>query len=165
MRQKVLRVEITFLPWKRAYKQAKAGNFDGTFVWSKESDREQDFYYSDPIFEDSMVFFHLKRTPFEWETMDDLKGLRIGCTLGYNYGDAFRAAENAGELIVEKVPKDIQNFRKLLRERVALVPLEMPVGYYILQKHFTPEEIGQVTHHPKTIKTRGLLSPLAKASR
>ena len=148
-----LEVEITFLPWRRAYAQAEAGDFDGTFGWSRESGREQDFYYSEPIFEDSMVFFHLKRTPFEWETMDDLKGLRIGCTFEYYYGDAFRSAEDAGKLTVERVPKDIQNFRKLLRERVALVPLEKSVGYYILQNYFTPEEIGQVTHHPKAIKT------------
>jgi len=145
-------VEIILLPWKRAYEQAKAGDFDGTFAWSKNSDRKQDFYYSDPVFRDSMVFFHLKQTPFEWETMDDLKGLRIGCTLEYNYGDAFRTAEHAGKLTVDWVSKDIQNFRKLLRERVALVPLESSVGYYILQNHFTLEEIQRVTHHPKAIR-------------
>ena len=148
-----LAAEITFLPWKRAYEQARAGDFDGTFAWSRESDRERDFYYSDPIFSDSMVFFHLKQMPFEWETMDDLKGLRIGCTLGYNYGDAFRAAEKAGKLTIDWVPKDMQNFRKLLRERVALVPLEAPAGYYILRNHFTPEEIGKVTYHPKAVRT------------
>lgn len=145
--------EITFLPWKRAYEQAKAGNFDGTFVWSKESDREEHFYYSDPIFEDSMVFFHLKHTPFEWESMDDLEGIRMGCTLGYNYGDSFRAAAHDGELTIDWVPKDIQNFRKLLRGRVTLVPLEVTVGHHILQNHFTVNEIQQVTHHPRPIKT------------
>jgi polar amino acid transport system substrate-binding protein len=42
-------VQLSWLPWKRGYDEAKLGNFAATFPYLKTPDREQDFYYSDVL--------------------------------------------------------------------------------------------------------------------
>ena len=43
------KAEFHFFPWARAYEWGKTGEYDGTAVWLKKPEREQDFYYSDPV--------------------------------------------------------------------------------------------------------------------
>ena len=41
-----------------------------------------------------------KEKAIDWQTIDDLKGLKVGATTGYFYGEAFAHAEKAGEITV-----------------------------------------------------------------
>ena len=148
-----IKVEYKFLPWKRAFESAKSGKYEGSVVWSYSAEREEDFYYSDSVIEGNTVFFHLKNYVFNWNTIEDLKGIKIGGTTGYSYGDTFDQAEKAGNLEVHRVTHDYQNFLMLLRGRAQIVPLELEVGYRLLQKHLSPEEVERITHHPKPLKT------------
>lgn len=145
-------VEYGFFPWKRALLLAQKGKWDGSAVWSFTEDRKQHFYYSDPVIETKWVFFHLRSTKFDWKTIEDLKGLRIGATLEYDYEKAFEDAEKAGTINVQRVPKDEQNFEKLVRARIDIFPQELNVGYAMLNKLFTKKEVRQFTHHPRPIK-------------
>ncbi|MFN2361007.1 MAG: substrate-binding periplasmic protein [Marinobacter sp.] len=144
-------VEFHFLPWKRAYREAAAGEHDATAIWMHAADREQDFVYSDPVMKERFVLFHRKDAPLEWSRMADLSDLRLGGSIGYSYGSNFdRALENGG-LNVEWVASTELNFRRLAFGRIDAFPEEINVGYYILRRGLEPEEARKITHHPQPV--------------
>ncbi len=139
--------------WKRAYHEAKIGKVDGTLVWSKKAEREAEMYYSDVIIAGKTnVFFHLKETRFDWKTMNDLKGMMLGGTLGYTYGKAFDDAEKKGLFQVVRVRDESLNFKILLRKRIIAFVSEVKAGTDMLNKLYLPEEIAQITYHPKPVR-------------
>ena len=148
-----IETEYTLFPPARAYKSAKEGIYDGIvgFVWSEE--REKSFYYSEPIFQAPLLLFHLKEFRFNWETIDDLRGVRIGITAKNYYGPAFHKALDAGKLIVDEASKDVIQFDKLLRHRIKVFPMNFYTGYYMIQGKFSPEQATLFTHHPRPLKT------------
>ena len=115
--------------------------------------REKFFYFSGPVLDSRFVFFHLKSYDFDWKAISDLKGLEIGGTNKYNYGEAFQNAEKAGDLWVDRVPSDEMNFEKLLNGRIQIFPMDILVGYYMLNQLFAPEVVSQVSHHPTPVRT------------
>ena len=78
-------VEYGFFPWKRAYQHAKTGKWDGTIGWAPTAEHLQDFYMSEPLVVLDKALFHLKSTPFDWKTIDDLNQWRVGGTAGYSF--------------------------------------------------------------------------------
>ena len=145
-------VNYTFMPAARALVGAAKGDFQATVGWVKTDEREQDFYFSDAIAEAPLVFFHLKSVPFEWKTYDDLKGVLIGTVNKYNYGPGFQAAVVAGTIQVDEAGRDESNFRKLLLGRNAVTPVNLYVGYKIIQETFDPATARLFTHHPVPLK-------------
>jgi polar amino acid transport system substrate-binding protein len=148
-----VKVEYGFFPWKRAYQIAERGEWDGTAIWSKAPEREERFYYSDPVLYGTLVFFHLKSYEFDWNTIEDLKGIKIGATLQYTYGKEFDNAAKAGVIKVDYMPTDEQNYNKLLLGRIDIFPMERDVGYNMLRKNLKPEQVKLFTHHPKPIRS------------
>ena len=143
-----VKVIYEFYPEARAYDLAKKGEWDASIAWSIFPEREKDFWGADPVFEGYNVFFHLKSKPFDWKTVDDLKGIPIGATLAFAYSKWFKPAEESGKIMVERVGSDEINFRKLLQHRIDIFPVNLEVGYFTLKLYFSPEEVAQVTHHP-----------------
>lgn len=145
-----IKVKWSFYPWKRAYEVAKRGkNFDGSIFWYYNEDRAKHFVYSSQIATQSNVFFHLKDYKFNWSAVDDLKDIPIGLTLGYSYGEEFDAANKSGILKTQEVAQDEINFKKLFGGRIKLFPMQMDIGYDLLHRKFTPEQIESLTYHPK----------------
>ncbi len=142
-------VEFRFLPWPRAYAAAAAGRFAATAVWMHKSEREQDFFYSDPVLDEQFVFFHLREVRFDWQTFSDLRGLTLGGSLEYSYGPAFDAFLERGEVPMERVSSDQQNFEKLLKGRIQLYPQERNVGLAALRN--LSGAAAQITHHPRPL--------------
>ncbi len=99
----------------------------------------------------SFCFFHLESFEFNWETFDDLKGIKIGATIGYNYGKKFQDAERMGGITVLRVGADERLFRMMLKKRVQIFPLDMVVGRHMLHAYFKPDEIRKITYHPKLV--------------
>lgn len=148
-----INVEYDFFPPVRSIKLAKEGMYDGIvgLVWSEE--REQSFYYSDPIFEAPLLLFHLKDFAFEWETVDDLKGIPIGITAKNYYGPVFHEALDAGKLAIDEASKDAIQFDKLLRHRIKLFPMNVYTGYYMIREQYDSQTAALFTHHPRPLKT------------
>lgn len=157
-----IKVEYGFFPWKRAFYLAEKGEWDGAAVWLRSPERERDFYLSDPIVKSSYVFFHLKSFGFNWKNIDDLRGLKIGATIGYDYGEKFEKAEKDGIINVVRVPSDEQNLMKLLHGRIDIFPLDMEVGYTMLYKMYKPETISMITNHSLPLRADPLHLLLTK---
>ncbi len=147
-------VEYGFFAWKRSYDQAKAGRWDGTILWGRTPEREKYFYISDPIIMDKNVFFYIRGEPFDWAAVEDLKGIPIGATAAYHYGEDFQNAERDGVIQVQRALKDELNFRKLLKGKIRIFPHNLHVGLFMIQKHFKPEQAQRFTYHPKTVYQR-----------
>ncbi len=146
-----IKVEYGFFPWERALELAKQGDWDGSLVWFHTPEREKHFYYSDPVIYSTHVFFHLKSYKFDWNTIEGLQGVTIGGSLGSYHENLFRKAEKSGKIRVEWVSRDEISFRKLLKGRIDIFSDDIDVGYLMLRKNFTPEEVQLVTYHPKPV--------------
>ena len=144
-------VEYGYFPWKRAYENAKTGKWDGSVGWAPSSKHRQDFYMSKPVIYVNKALFHLKNTPFDWKSIDDLGKWRLGGTAGYSYGDEWDQAAKFGHIKVEEVTADEQNIRKLLLKRIDVFVMEVDVAHYLIRKLLTPEEAALITSHPKMV--------------
>jgi len=147
-----IKVEYNFFPWSRAYKLAKEGKWDGTVVWLDTSERRRDFHYSDPVVPSKNAFFLLKYSTFNWDSLEDLKDVRIGGTLTYAYGEAFDAAEKAGIFKTDRARSDELGVRKLIKGRIDVFPGELMVTYSLIRKMLPPDTASLLSHHPKLIQ-------------
>lgn len=139
-------VKFTYLPWKRSYLKAEDGTFDGTFPWNKTPERDQLFVANRiPLVTDSSVYFHLKRTVFDWKTMEDLKHYRVGVTLGYKNETIYRRRG----IVADVAPSEELNFRKILAGRIDVYETSRVVGYATIHKTLAPDQAKLFTHHPR----------------
>jgi len=53
--------------WSRAMLYSKRGKWDATFAWVINPQREQYFWYSDPVFYNNTVFFYRQDNPISGE--------------------------------------------------------------------------------------------------
>lgn len=144
-------VQYEFTPWPRAYQETALGRYDATAVWMDAADRHDDFIYSDPVLDETFVFFYLADKPFDWSNFSDLNGMLMGGVLGYSYGPGLDAVLDSGAVRMERVRNDELNFLKLLSERIDVYPQEVSVGYYALRSDLPPEQANLITHHPSPL--------------
>lgn len=103
--------------WKRTQKEVKNGNVDilgGAYI-TKERKIYMDYIL--PYFTvDPTVIFIKKGNGFQFKTWEDLRGRLGGAPIGNSYGEQF---DNYGKkfLRIERVPKVIQGFKKLISGR------------------------------------------------
>lgn len=142
-------VELHFMPWARAYREAAAGRHDATAIWMDEEERHLDFYYSAPVMDETFVLFHRKTTPLEWQTLSDLAGLSLGGGIAYSYGPAFDQAIEEGLLTLQRVSTTEQNIKRLDAGYIDAFPEEISVGYFNLRQ--IPDLTQTIVHHPKSI--------------
>jgi len=149
-------VKYGFFPWKRAFSNAKDGDdWIGSVIWSHSEERKADFLYSDPVIISKQVFFYRKDLDFDWNTYDDLGKYKIGAAIGYFYGEDIENAEKAGKLKLSRISKEMNNFKKLMANRLDLVVATIDVGYELLYKHFPPAQVALITNHPKVTRETG----------
>ncbi|WP_028865836.1 substrate-binding periplasmic protein [Psychromonas aquimarina] len=81
--------EINLFPFKRVITYLEAGKADGSWLITKNSAREKFVIFSDPLFSDYYYLYYSdkRKTPFEWNTWEDLKHYEIGLTSGFDYGE------------------------------------------------------------------------------
>lgn len=141
-----------FLPWKRALVMAANGSYDGSVVWSRSDDREEDFLYSDPVVNTREVFFYRRGMRFDWQSYEDLNPFIVGVSRGYFYGSPFHDALDANLFPVEIAETDLKNLQKLLLGRIDLFVVEQKVGEYILKRNFERQEIERLAFHPRPVR-------------
>lgn len=158
-----VKVEYGFFPWKRSFEIARLGEWDGTVLWSKNPEREKDFYFSEEaLYISKNVFFYLKDKKFDWKNPKDLEKLRIGVIAGYFYGENFESMKKEGKLTIIESPNEVINFRNLLSGRLDLFVCEYGIGNEMLQKQFSPEETLKIVSHKNVIAETGEYFILSK---
>ena len=148
-----VQIDYKFYPPARTFELAQNGKVDGLVGWVYSGQRAKRFAYSAPIIKSPLVLFHHKQIPFDWETMEDLKGHTVGIVSKNFYGEAFHAAAAQGIFETEEVSLDAVNFRKLVIGRVTLFPYSVHSGYRVIKESLPSDKAQLITHHPKPIKS------------
>jgi polar amino acid transport system substrate-binding protein len=142
-----MQVEFVYLPWKRAYEEARQGKFDATSFWYENTERRDSMLFSDPVIINRTVFFQrADEEEIRWETLSDLSAYRMSATLGFTYTDDFYSAI-ANQLIAPiMVPSDMQNIKLLMADRIDVFATDEMVGFYIAaQLSIDPRKLKVIT--------------------
>lgn len=151
-----IQVHWEFYPWARSMHLAERGERAGTAVWLRSPEREQRFFISDPVVESTYYFFHRKDRPLEWQQVADLKGVRLGGALGYDYGPAFQRAERDGQIQVKRLSGEEQGLRMLLAGRLDAFPMDKVVAFALLNDRFSPADRARMSYHPLPVRSDSL---------
>lgn len=149
-----IKVNYQYLPWKRGYEYGKRGIVDGATPWALTTERQIDYYFSEPILYVTKVLFYKKGLIFDWKTVDDLKKYKVGITLGYTYGYEFDKAVKEKKFAPVVVNYDKENILYLSKGVIDIFPMDRIVGYFNINKYLTKELADQITHHPKPIMAK-----------
>lgn len=123
-------VEVTVMPWSRALDLVKSGQYDILpTVWYNK-DRESFLKYSEPLSVNRLVFVHRSDQPFDFHSLDDLKGKTVGTVFGYAYDPSFLSSP----LFKREEVKDIVlNLKKVAAGRIDLTLDDELVLKYLIQ--------------------------------
>ncbi|MEE1674960.1 transporter substrate-binding domain-containing protein [Agarivorans aestuarii] len=156
-----------YYPWKRSFEYARRGfgaaNFTwhGSLVWIETKQRDQHFWFSDPIVSDKEILFSLKSKPVNWQKIEDLGGLRIGGTLFSAYPNLEKATKN-NIIALEKVGDYQSLFERLLYKRIDAVALTKTVALHYMTHHLTDAEFHQITYSETLLEQRHYRLMLSK---
>jgi len=148
-----LEVQIRFYPWKRVHLVVKKGKEEASILWVWTEERAKDFHFTDVMIAGDAVFFHLKKTSFDWKTYEDLEGIKMGGLASASYPWAQKAQEQGIHLKINRVGSEKQNFGMLLLGRITVYSMDRLVGYNVLRTYFSPQEVKQFTYHSRPIDT------------
>jgi len=151
-------VDYTFKPWTRSLEEARAGQWDATAYWGRNRERDVGFLISDNVLTEQWVLVYRQsaftKAPFDWKTLADLKGLRVGIVRSYTYTPEFWKLQKSGVLNTVVMPDDLASLRLLLSGRLEVVPMERNVACYLLQKHLADTDVRDLRAHPKPFSPR-----------
>jgi polar amino acid transport system substrate-binding protein len=145
-------IEPNIESWSRAYQGTAVGVYDVVAaVWQNEA-RDADLLFSDAYLLNDIVFLARKGVLVDFDTLDDLKGLRIGVVREYAYDDAF---DSDPELA--RFPNNhlIQNLLLLRQGRLdVVVGDKWSILYQI--SYFMPDDLSDFYLVPKALTRRAL---------
>lgn len=124
-------------PWKRCLTQIKRGLLDGTFGHFKNPDRAAYMNYTDYLVSDrSMVWYSTKKYPdgILFNHYQDLTRYTMGLARGDKFNKELNQLLNGGELTIDLVTSDAQNFKKLSRGRIDIIIKNEKVGKAVIDE-------------------------------
>lgn len=159
-------VEYGFFPWKRAISYVKTGSWEGGIAWQKTPEREGFAVYArTPIDTQCDMWFHRREYPFDWRNTEDLAGHRIGLMLGYHETAALEKVRHNGFPLELQIAKsELQNLRKLVNNRIDLLPCGKTVCIKLMRDHFSKQEQESVTYHPVPWKCKAVYLLISRKS-
>lgn len=138
-------------PWQRCMENVELGIWDASPGWSKTPVRERHLLFSSPLTSSYHLFMFRKKTQFDWNEWQDLKGLTIGVTSGYNYGKAFDKHLNEKLFKPKTAESDAANVKKLVNGELDLFVVNKNTAWSIANKYLSAEDVSQLALHPKPV--------------
>ncbi len=149
--------QIRIAPWSRVEEEGQLGTIAAIFSITKTAEREQHYYFSNPINNVKDVLYKQKSNPLNWATLDDLKPLRVGISAKYQYATFFMDAIMNKKFAVEATfgaSPELTNLRKLLASRFDVFICEVNVCQYLIRQaaprfdtiDYMPQTVGPVRH-------------------
>ncbi len=147
---------VEFYPWKRAVNLAENdAAYAGYFPEYYSKENEASFIFSDPMGDSPLGFAERASAPVKWETLNDLKDVRIGVVSGYVNTADFDAAVASGELTGDAASSDDKNIQKLAADRIGLAVIDQNVMDYLLRNQF-PDKVGAIQFNAKPLEVKKL---------
>lgn len=144
--------------------KSKTPDYDMVFTYSKKTEREEYLYYADEShISISWHLFYLTQNEgkYKFDRFDDLKDLRIGVTKGFAYTPEFLEIANSGLFRKDAVVKNQLQIKKLLKNRIDLVPLNTLATLYESKLKGYRDKISYLE---KPLKSKPYYNTFVKAS-
>ncbi len=136
-------VNINFYPWERAETLASECKVDGMFPpWDKPKRRVWGLF-SDaiPPANELVYYRHKSNTQVLSDLKSNKSNITVGIVNGYVYSDAFL---NSGMKLYE-VQSDLNNLRKLARQRIDLIIIDKVRAEYLIKTQLEEHERAQIS--------------------
>lgn len=157
-----IRLESSSARLESNWRQGKL--YDMVFTYSLKEERTPYLLYArEAHIYNNWHFFVLKKNlpRLRYDSLDDLKGLRVGATQGFSYTKEFWAEVEAGTWHTDLVTQNELQVRKLLHGRIDIVPLPAMVTLYGARQEGYAERIAYL---PKPLKGDAYYNTFVKAS-
>jgi len=126
--------KITMLPFIRADRKTRAGEYAAYYTFTKNIDREKDYHFSDPISSVQDLLFFKKSTNISWNSYSDLSQYKLGYSKKYNYDKKFLdAIKYKFPVLSENNEKHLLNL--LINNRFDMIICEVSVCSYLIKKN------------------------------
>ncbi|KTC62862.1 amino acid ABC transporter substrate-binding protein [Pseudomonas fluorescens ABAC62] len=133
-------VQWQFLPWKRCLAMLEQGQADGVLDIFHSHDRDALLLYpGEPLSQVEFVMFYANERPHPVQRLDDLRGLTVGTSPGYLYGEPFSDATSFSR---EPAPSHEANLGKLLLGRIDLVITDRRVGQHLINARGMTDKVS-----------------------
>jgi polar amino acid transport system substrate-binding protein len=161
------KVEIKAYPWKRALMHSAEGKGAVAGAY-KNNERLKIYDYSNPFYQEKLVIFVNKNNPFEFNSIEDLKGKVVGVNRGWSYGQEFddARANNLFDVNIRNQPNE--NFTMLALGRIDCLILDEQSGESFIQIMGLEDKVVSLSNAfsvtdghliiPKTLKKEAFLS-------
>jgi polar amino acid transport system substrate-binding protein len=156
--------DIELVPWKRLLLMTKTGTVFGSFSLFKTEERERFSLFTYPLHYSTFRLFAVSDNVFEFDTVKDLYGKRIGIAAGFSVSEELEAAQMRGELTVVEIFSFKDGFRRLLQGGIdAFIGNDLVVEHQIKQSLNHNPDLSQIVSLPKPIQdARGAYFVLSK---
>lgn len=148
---------IELLPWIRAEAQAQRGEVALIYSLTYSDARNRHYYFTDPINQVRDVFFKHQDTDIQWDTLDDLLGLRVGVSASYSYTPEFMTWLNQSGVRVARVSHEqpeLTSLKMLAHRRIDVFICEQSVCEYLIEKNSAQApELTELKALPKAVGT------------
>ncbi|TNE75004.1 MAG: amino acid ABC transporter substrate-binding protein [Gammaproteobacteria bacterium] len=127
--------ELMLLPWKRCLHWVKTGQFDGIMLLTRNEERAQYLLFSDPVHHDVNLVWTRQGRNFQrdFNSFEDLKGLKVGTVAGFNYGEPFNKAVEEYELDIDEGPSILSSLKRLDLNRIDVFLVNRDAGEQALK--------------------------------
>ena len=112
-----IRFQLQPVPWNRAVMMAMRGEA-AIYGLSRTAEREQVLDYSMRVYSEEVLLVTRHDKAFEFRSLDDLRGKRVGVQLGGSYDDEFEYAKNRLFIVDENANGATARMRQLLAGRI-----------------------------------------------
>lgn len=154
---------ITPLPWKRALLDVKQGKADAIFSAFKTPDRLNFTLATDaPIHYSTHYVFVKKGHEFEFDSVDDLYGLRIGKNRGFAVSAEFDSAVATGMINIYESASAKNNIGLLIHDRIDGFVANYHEALYSLRDMVEREKISYLTQ--PVVESRGAYLLISKTT-
>ncbi|WP_299849814.1 ABC transporter substrate-binding protein [uncultured Roseovarius sp.] len=134
-------ISFDYMPWKRTLEATRRGMYDATSYWYYSEMREPHFIHVGPVMREREVFFTIADSDVpNWNSLEDLSGLRIGVVPGYTYTPQLWEMGESGRLTLSEATSDEANLRKLLAGRIDVYPMSETAGWHLISELFSESE-------------------------
>ncbi len=131
------KVTFEFMPWKRVLAEVESGQCDAGYPAYYTDDRAQTYSMTKPFANGPLVFFKHKDSEINYNTLEDLKGKKIGIVRGYVNTPEFDSADYMEKIVSNS---DLQNLRLLLKKRIDLAVVDKYAGMYLLNTNLSDQK-------------------------
>lgn len=159
-----LDIKIEYRPWKRLLADLQYGDTDAAFALFFTEERSNFALYAkaEPIHGGLFYLYVKKGAEFNFDSVSDLKGKKLGLQLAFSVSDEFDNAVNSKELNILNAFSNVNNIELLLADRVeAFIGHELVTGYNLRKM----EVVNQVTKLPLPISEKKAYLALSRESK